>query len=439
MITEEQFLKHAMALENYHGIFAKLWRTGKPVADSSIKTACVKFDKEGNCLSFCFNPEFYNSLDEYNRLFIICHEMLHLILNHGMRLKNKDIDIANYAMDVVVNESLIKGFGFDKTKIKDWDEYIHYDSLFEKENIIYEKDRSFEYYYELLNQYTQQKPQSGSGQGKGGPGGKEKSDGTGAMDKLKTVDDHESMVSDDQNSINQFVEESIEGLTDDETKNLVDKVKKEIEEIQNGRGTMAGGLEKLMDVTTRVKRKKKWESVIKKWIDKNLKQSEKIHDQWTRKNRRFSCINPGFFIPTEMDSDEINDEKTKITVMFFLDTSGSCSHLASRFWNAAKSIPPERFNILLHCFDTRVFETSLKSGKLYGFGGTSFSVIEQYIQNTIKSKKIKRYPSAVFVITDGMGDAVTPQYPERWYWFLSENHKYCIPATCNIFSLDQFE
>jgi hypothetical protein len=144
------------------------------------------------------------------------------------------------------------------------------------------------------------------------------------------------------------------------------------------------------------------------------------------------------FLPSEMEIEEKEDVKKRIKVMFFQDTSGSCIHLAERFFKAAKSLPTERFDIEMFCFDTQVYKTSLTSGKLYGFGGTSFSILERYIINQCKGD-MRKYPKAVFVITDGYGDCIDPKYPKRWYWFLDPYYTNCIPKKCNTFNLSDFE
>ncbi|MBN2302081.1 MAG: hypothetical protein JXN60_06135, partial [Lentisphaerae bacterium] len=102
---------------------------------------------------------------------------------------------------------------------------------------------------------------------------------------------------------------------------------------------------------------------------------------------------------------------------------------------AAMSLPEWRFDIRMFCFDDRVYETSLESKKLFGFGGTSFGPLESYIQK----HKGKEYPRAVFVITDGYGTPIKPEIPQRWYWFLSSSYTGYIPKTCNIFKLKDFE
>lgn len=93
----------------------------------------------------------------------------------------------------------------------------------------------------------------------------------------------------------------------------------------------------------------------------------------------------------------------------------------------------------MFCFDTRIYPTDLKSDRLYGFGGTSFHMLEQYIQRKIESDKIK-YPKAVFVITDGYGTNIDPQFPKNWSWFLTPGGaRYCIPKECNVYDLKNYE
>jgi len=43
------------------------------------------------------------------------------------------------------------------------------------------------------------------------------------------------------------------------------------------------------------------------------------------------------------------------------------------------------------------------------------------------------------LITDGYGNYVHPEKPERWYWFLSHNYKAYIPAKSKTFMLSDYE
>ena len=139
-----------------------------------------------------------------------------------------------------------------------------------------------------------------------------------------------------------------------------------------------------------------------------------------------------------MEIEDIFWDEQQIEVYFFLDTSGSCAHLKERFFTAAASIPPNKFKIRLFCFDTKVYDVSLEEGKLYGFGGTAFDIIEEKIQEVMKAEKVP-YPRAVFVISDGMGNTVKPQKPVVWYWFLTERYTQYIPKESHIFDLRDFE
>jgi predicted metal-dependent peptidase len=437
MMPIEKFFDIAQDLEVYHGIFSRIWQMGRPVEDKTIPTAAIRFNRDGGFFSFCFNPDYYNSLDEYNLKFTICHEALHVILNHGYRSYGLEPKLANVAMDVVINECLVNNFGFNRAMIKNEKDLCWYDTVFEpKDNI--EKEKSFEYYYDAL--YTKIINQAG-GADYDENGDVEMPKGSGKPNKNKTVDVHDGFGSEDQDQIDQKLDDACDRLSNTEKnklKEMVDKILDDASKNQLSRGTSAGGLTKIMNIE-KVKIKRKWETVIKKWAEQYLRPNDKNHEQWARINRRFVTLSKDMFIPTEMEIDSYADKKHRIKVMFFLDTSGSCVHLAERFFKAAKTLPPDRFDIVLHCFDTNVYETSLKTGQLYGFGGTSFDIIEEYIQKYRKEKNNNKYPDAVFIITDGMGNNVHPEFPKKWFWFLSEDYRYCIPPECNIFKLNDYE
>jgi predicted metal-dependent peptidase len=53
--------------------------------------------------SLGYNPDFTDSLPLDQLEALICHEVLHAILNHPLRLKGRDRDTANQAMDYTVN------------------------------------------------------------------------------------------------------------------------------------------------------------------------------------------------------------------------------------------------------------------------------------------------------------------------------------------------
>ena len=110
------------------------------------------------------------------------------------------------------------------------------------------------------------------------------------------------------------------------------------------------------------------------------------------------------------------------SIFIAIDSSGSIDHkMVQLAVNVARN-SPKQFVVKAISFDTQCYEYDIKLNKPpQGGGGTDFSIIEDYLL------KMKRYPKAVFVITDGAGTKVKPKYPERWMWLLYGHHtnKYC--------------
>jgi len=424
-LTNEDFLLIARDLELYHAVFAKIWNIGKPQFTDKIPTAAVSFDRKGNHLDFNFNPDFWDKCSLYERNFIICHECLHIILNHGIRLKELNKQLGNVAADIVINELLVSGFGFDRKKAEWIDKNgCWLDTAFKGIKIKVDKDRSMEYYYSLLKKELCEQIKQAIANG-----------------TLKIVDDHEGMEGIDPTDLKDVLGNVLDSLNDTEKESLDRTFKesnpKEVEECSKQAGTMPGNLE----ITVRVgyvKKKQKWETVIKRWANRFIQEADKDHEQWARVNRRFVGISTNLFLPSEMEIEEREEIKKKIKVVFFQDTSGSCIGLAERFFKAAKSLPTNRFDVEMYCFDTQIYATTLASGKLYGFGGTYFHILEDKVWELCKGD-LSRYAKAIFVISDGYGSEIKPRKPKNWYWFLEPYYTHYIPEECNTFKLSDFE
>lgn len=442
-LTNDEFFATSRRLEQHHAVFYKLWEMGKPVFDPNVPTAQVEFDQDGQNVAFVFNPDFYASLTDYERDFIIAHECMHVILNHGVRIKDCRLPQAsNHALDIVVNHLLVEKFGFDRSKLSMQDKICWIDTVFEGKALVYkdeqptlvdQKDnipgaqpvpagKSFEFYYDLLYREITKNPAFAK-----------------LLSALDELDAHGGLGGD----AGEIVKKLNDSLSPEEKETLRNVVVDNYQEgsgggIGEGDGRSASGTGSWTFVHVgQVVKKRKWETVIKQWSRKYWKPSLKDVEQWARINRRFTMLPTDLMIPSEMEMDHMEEEKHKIDVWFFQDTSGSCWHLKERFFKAAASLPPERFNVRLFCFDTQVQETTLESKKIYGGGGTSFRIIESFIQRSIKGDGSK-YPEAVFVITDGAGDHVSPQFPKAWYIFLTGSDR-CFPKTCNIHRLRDYE
>lgn len=439
VFTNDEFYAMSRALEIHHSVFYAFWQMGKPCFVDDTDTAYVRFDQEGNFIKFAMNQKFWRKANFTTQQFIVCHEALHVILNHGARVRENRSIITNQALDIVVNHLIVNKFGINRDEIDNWKKLCWIDTLFPKRKDILQ-DGNFEYYYNLIKQ--EMKSKSGQGKGQGGSSGGE-SGGDQGESQGQIADDHDKSFV-DGNDLEKVIEKLDENLNPEEKQSIKDMIEKHFQEntgegSSKSRGTAAGGGWKFMEDPKKIQKKSKWETVIKKWVNNHIFVNAKDKEQWARVNRRFTFMqNSDFFIPSEMEVEDYDEKKIKIQVHFFLDTSGSCSGLASRFWKAANSLPEDRFDVKLFCFDTRVYKVDIEKKKLYGFGGTSFDIIENYIQAHLKESNNK-YPEAVFMITDGYGNNVRPQYPDRWHIFLTDDNKRCFPSNCRFFELKDYE
>ena len=431
----------SQSIIGHHGVFYQFWQLVRPRYTSLKKypTACVVFNKENNCIDFIINKKFWSKRTAAQKAFIICHECLHVMLEHGSRasstLAKLNPVMVNACLDIPINEMLVRYFDFNRKEIDKRNKFCWANTVFKEKDV--PNDKSYEFYFNKFKNdpNTQEISMCGMGSEESGDG------------ELET-NSHENLNSFNDKEAKKQIEELIDSLSEEEKESLkdiaerIDRNSKD-EDSKNGKmaGTGSGGLTKIMG-NIKPKPKRKWESIIKKWSQKiTKKERDEMH--WVSRSRRASSICQDMFLPSEIEHEIKKNSGDKIDVWMFLDTSGSCIDLAPRFWKASRSLPTDKFNVKYHCFDTEVFklnETDVKEGKLYGFNGTSFIALENFIQKTIK-KEGKKYSNigAVFVITDGAGDHIKPENPKKWYWFLSEDNNYCIPKNSNIFMLKDFE
>lgn len=468
-LNNEEYFEILSELDSRHGVFYHLWDMGSPVFTNNIPSAGVMLNKDGECVNFLLNQDFWESLNLDQKLFVLCHECLHVVLNHGHRLfrnaeNMQDFKTMNFATDVVINHTLVNKFMFDREEIDPTNKYCWTDTVFPEEPDL-EQDRSSEFYYNKINDEIDENGKM--------PHEKQKSDNSnqGGQDgenaEPQTVDEHDTFIpendggddssteegfEDEQQDMSDILKELDERLTDEEKEFIEDLIESNEDldarknpndgEGSGGKlaGSSPGNIFKKVELK-KIKKKKKWETVIKKWANKFLKQTETQETQWARTNRRFQLIaGSDMFLPSEMEQEDIAMEEKRIEVWFFQDTSGSCSGYRQRFFDAARSLPEDRFDIKMHCFDTKVYEIDIEQGELQGFGGTRFDIIEQYIQQDIAKRNVP-YPKAVFVITDGFGNDVKPQKPKDWYWFLTPDlkTKENIPHKSQVYNLEDFE
>ena len=477
-------MRLARELERHHAVFESIWSMSRIRFSKKVPTAGVYFNKKGECVDFVVNFDFWESLSFHQKCFVISHECMHVTLNHGMRSINFGRSkllhtMANYAQDIVINHALVNRYGFDRSEIDPPTEeypnggYCWVETVFPDEEV--PDDQNFEFYYNKLMEMIKEKfeamsknvklvdehgkPSEGEGSGEGSGEGAGEGEGKGENDEEgqgqgQGEGEGEELDKDDYNFFDagEDFTDVLDKLNGDMNDNDKDTLKKFVEDNEDSNGQTKGGKGQVgargteggtswtfANKLEKKKKKNKFESIVTSWAKKKLVPEYKVVDQWVHTDRRFACVDSNLILPTEYETyDKIKSDI--IDVWFYQDTSGSCSGYTDRFFSIAEQMPLERFNMRMFCFDTSVYETTLESRKLYGFGGTDFDILEEHIQEEMKKDPKLKYPEAVFVVTDGYGNNIQPQFPKNWHWMLTPDAtKNCIPDTCNFYNLTDYE
>ncbi len=406
MITDSQYLELLRGLEEHHAIFYQLWEMGRPVFTDDVDTAAVSFDLQEQYLAFKFNPDFWESLSDYSRLFVIAHEALHVLLNHGTRSANpkSDADMRdlNIAMDVTVNTQLVTAFGFRRECL---DERIAKDGCFKDTVFGHDHDVRFNHFEHIYRQLATVDLDEG---------------------EVWCFDAHDGLDDIPDELVEEFCHRAGRRMSPAE----VEEVNKSLEDSSAGDYTTSATL---VAPAQPVEDNDKWAEVFDHWVERNAPVDE-IEERWDRPPRRLQSLGGSFAIPRE----QIVESFDKPRVVFFVDTSGSCRKFARRFMRCVDTIPHHIFNVELYCFDIQPYRIDLTRRKLRGFGGTRFYPLESHLRT--QARKGVEYPRAVFILTDGYGSPVEPAEPDRWHWFLTEDgtDKY-IPCESKQYLLADFE
>jgi predicted metal-dependent peptidase len=245
------------------------------------------------------------------------------------------------------------------------------------------------------------------------------------INKNENVDNHDNWESffdnvgnihkDFIDAFKEIVDSNIENsaLTDQE-KDKLDEIKNTFKENSDAYVAQVGNTigQKNRPIDGFSKESLNWNKILN-----NVTQDKKQQDVWTKPNRRLISTYPELLLPS-VESTERED------LFIAIDSSGSIDPEKLKLFLSILKNTPKRFNIHSITFDRKCYFYDIKSNNdPQGGGGTTFSIIENYIQ-----ENFKKYPKCVVVFTDGFGNVVTPQYPNRWLWILygsDTSTRYC--------------
>jgi predicted metal-dependent peptidase len=390
-MTMDEKLDIAASIENYHRIFYVFWGMASAYFTDEIATAAVELPK-GQKPTLLINREFWNSLSDYTKMFVIIHECLHVLLDHGTRngknIKGATPRLINTAQDITINEIIIDVFQLKRHFVDDWEKYCWIDTCFDQPQLV-KRNETFEYYLKLLIQEKKE-------------------------DLPEILDQHFSDELDEE-AVDQ---ETIDEIAEEIAKELPQDVLEKLKERAPGKAGNAGSpIDKVIAAApkppkinfTKLVAKLKRTSMIKKPIDV---------ESFVRQDRRFATIEKDYDIclPGKHEGEKVT--KGRLLTAIFMDVSGSCVSYFNKFVEIYSAFEAEKetFELRGFAFDTWVREIKPNQRISIG-GGTNFQVIEDQVLKL--EQECGRYPDCVVVITDGEGTMVAPKLAKRWIWILT--------------------
>lgn len=325
-----------------------------------------------------FNPEFFLDLAPEERIFLVLHEVMHNVYNHGIRLGFRDHKTWNEAGDYVINDELIqRGFKMPAKGLHNVDyRDMSADEVYE--DLISKKDKGQQ------NPPTPwpdlQLPPDGDNQDPNNSQGNQPQTGLGGVEQpsAQEVEDH--------------------------NKNLLTQAVQASQMHGDKAGTIPGSLERLLDKM--LKPKLPWTKILARF----LFSLNKDDYSWRKPNRRY--ISQGIILPS-LYSEGVG------RIDFAIDTSGSVSEddfnrFISEIGYVFKQYKPEevgvmQFDHILQSNDKVCNVQDFMKLKFKGGGGTQIEpVLEEFSKNKAK---------ALIILTDGHlyhGAELDPNKPVVW-------------------------
>lgn len=356
--------KHTARLLMSEPFFAALSRKIDKRASTAIPTAGVKINEESGQFEMLYNPEFFESLPDVQKLGVLKHEFYHLIFEHvtGRMPEGKMTRMWNVATDLAINshiadelpeQALVPGVG-------------NYES--------FPLNKSAEWYYSELK--SQEKDEDGQGEGSGGDSQEGEGDGSG--NGSGDNDENKDGKGQGQNQDDSLDDHSGWGDASPEAREIAkQRIKEHIKQAAqeadkaNNWGTVSSTMRR--EIKERMTSKLDWRKVLRYFV----KTSERANKTSSIKriNKRYAYIHPGKKV------------KRQARIAISIDQSGSVDDgmLAAFYAELNKLADIAEFTVIP--FDDRVFEEKVyvwkkgekKKKERVLCGGTNFDAPTEYV------------------------------------------------------------
>lgn len=374
METKDRIIKARVKLQKDNPFFAYLVLNLNISENKEIKSMGV--DIKGNLI---YNKKWVSKLDDEQLKGVLCHEVLHLALQHFIRGENKEHEIYNIATDLVINCILTNNnFALPKGCVPCNNEFELVKGLILKE---LDKKTADEVYHEIMKSG---KVQIRKVMGLGGIGFDEHKFGGG---KAKA-----------------------NGTDIEKEKKKWNRVFSEASIYAKQQGKLPDGIERLVDLV--LNEKVNWKHLLYKYITNELPYD------YTYSRPSKKSISTGVYMPSIL--------RENLDVVVSIDTSGSInqdelSEFLNEIINIAKSF--NNIKITLIVCDSEIKDVyvvangsieTIRNLKIKGGGGTSHIPIYEYIKEHL--------PNAKFVINFTDGYTNFPEHEScRSIWVLTKN------------------
>ena len=332
-----------------------------------------------------FGPDFLENLSDSELDFVMMHEILHVVLQHCFRGKEKDNERYNIAADIVINSNIMLENGGNPSSItlSKYGESMHL-APDGKEGHLYTAEEVYEM---LPKRKSKSKPGSENGGAEKGRAKKEQAE--------RKDGDVIPGIWDDHSKWGRFEEDSV--LRDVWVKQFAEACEAiSVRDNSNSRGTLPMFAKRMLEKLT--KPQTDWRSILNDFIQ------EEVNDySFSPPDRRFQ--ESPFFLPDFNEKGKV-DEVTDI--LFMIDTSGSISDkMMTAAYSEVKGAI-DQFNGKL-CgwlgfFDAAIIKPKPFSSfeefiviKPAGGGGTDFQIIFEYVHKYMEEKP----PASIIILTDG--------------------------------------
>ncbi len=323
-----------------------------------------------NGLQMYLNPDWFVSLNEEQRVGLLCHEVMHVVWNHMERGKNLDRKRYNIAGDHVINLQLL-GDGFQLPEDGHWDKRF--------------KGMSTRAVYDKLPA-SPPPPKGASAPGKG----KSKGDPTSGTGDI---------------IFNEGPPDPGKEVT---IQNIVMKAITQAEMAGgNEAGSIPADIRRMIDKL--INPVLPWQTLLANYMNSYAKDDY----SWRRPNRRFM---PEFYLPGQ-HSDKLG------TISAAVDLSGSVSEeqlraFLSELYYIQQVMKPEMFNII--SFDTKIHSNhvihegdEILDLEMKGGGGTRITPVLKYFN--------KQKPVCAIIFTDTEFEQYTVPVDFDVIWIIIDN------------------